>query len=487
MNATPKTTVAKIIASSALGAALIGGGVGTAAYNLIDVPPRSEFTSSAPTRAIAHVEIDDPDDVLTATDEERMLRDAQRLTSTDTVQQLRYIVFAKNRSNVNDSVEEYLRDKHPELIDEKHFADGVLIVGVGLDPRQAFIFAGEDVADQLDLRKGSHLDASLEAIKPGVKDGNIPAGLFAGARAASDVEMLADAKFAEKQSDRTTLTIVGTALGGAAACTAIGAAGALRRKREKALIQAQEDLAFIGKEYGELAGRLDSIDIRAHSLTSPLAHQRMRAEWADVRDRFLGLHQQVDSFGNLTVSSDPKLILEQAPQISSAADTARQVSYAEENIDTLFRLEHGDATLRKNEVIELRNDIVAAQGSVKKADSGLFQALANARSEADSLLEHTEEAHFLERYAMLLRDYQSALATLRQEQFSDVEDKTSQPSAPTVYEQGYRPGYGYADFVPFWALNSWHSDAIETQNAASSSTNSSFSSGFSGAGGSSSF
>ena len=37
----------------------------------------------------------------------------------------------------------------------------------------------------------------------------------------------------------------------------------------------------MGKEYGELATRLDQIDIRAHSLTSPFANATMRNEWEE--------------------------------------------------------------------------------------------------------------------------------------------------------------------------------------------------------------
>src|SRR5690625_6084013 len=105
--------------------------------------------------------------------------------------------FEENYDYVNDTVEEYLRDNRPDLIGDDYFADGVLIVGVGLDPRQAFIFAGEDVAEALDLRDSSHLDDALDAIKPGVKDNNIPAGLFAGANAATDISTLAEDRYNE--------------------------------------------------------------------------------------------------------------------------------------------------------------------------------------------------------------------------------------------------------------------------------------------------
>ena len=63
-----------------------------------------------------------------------MERDVERLDVPAVVQQLHYIVFEENDDNINDTVENYLRDNRPDLIGDEYFTDGVLIVGVGLDP-----------------------------------------------------------------------------------------------------------------------------------------------------------------------------------------------------------------------------------------------------------------------------------------------------------------------------------------------------------------
>src|SRR5699024_7240631 len=117
------------------------------------------------------------------------------------VEQLHYIVLEENDDNVNDTVENYLRDNRPDLIGDDYFTDGVLKVGVGLDPRQTCVFAGNAVAEKLHLRDISHLDKSLDYIKPGVKDNNIPAGLFAGANEATDISTLAQDRFDDANSD----------------------------------------------------------------------------------------------------------------------------------------------------------------------------------------------------------------------------------------------------------------------------------------------
>ncbi|WP_235923166.1 DUF5129 domain-containing protein [Corynebacterium lizhenjunii] len=483
-------TKAMTILGSAVAVGLLSGvGAGAVAYSATEVPQRSEFSVSAPIQqGINHVEVHDPDNVLSAEDEARLQRDAERIKAPDVVQQLHFLVFAHNHDNVNDTVEEYLRDNHPHLIGDESFAEGTLFVGVGLDPRQAFVFSGEDVAALLSLHKGHHLEAAIDAIKPGVKDNNIPAGLFAGAAAATNTEELAQSRYQDALNARTgTVAAAGLGTGGTAFAGVAGA-GFYRRNRRKKLAQAREDLAFITREYGELAQRLDAIDIRANSLTSPLAHATMRAEWEDVRDRFLNLHQQVDAYGGLTASDDPKKILAETDRIQEAADTTRQLSYAEDNIDRIFRIEHGDPEVRAREVSDLRADIMEAEASVDNTDSGLYRSLAAARAEADKLVAQPDSPDFLDRYTQLLKDYHTALTVLKKKQMSEVED-TNELHQPTIYESDYRAGYGYMGFVPFWTLDSWHNSNIEAaqSSTSSSSVNSGFSSGFSGAGGSSSF
>src|SRR5699024_11374252 len=86
-------------------------------------------------------DLHNPEGVLSADDEARLERDAERIDAPAVVEQLHYMVFEENDDNVNDTVEEYLRDNRPDLIGDDYFADGFLIVCVGLVPRQAFIFA----------------------------------------------------------------------------------------------------------------------------------------------------------------------------------------------------------------------------------------------------------------------------------------------------------------------------------------------------------
>ena len=472
----------------ALGGGALAGGVGAA----IDAPQRADFevanTAEMEITSTFSTEVHNPEGVLSADDEARLERDAERIDAPAVVEQLHYMVFEENDDNVNDTVEEYLRDNRPDLIGDDYFADGVLIVGVGLDPRQAFIFAGEDVAEALDLRDSSHLDDALDAIKPGVKDNNIPAGLFAGANAATDISTLAEDRYNDAVGDRIT-AVVGSGIGGGGAIFATGlGVGASRRSKAKKIAQARAEMSLVGKEYGQLAARLDQVDIRAHSLTSPFANATMRSEWEEVRDRFFHIHDQVDSLGNLTSRDSDEQFLKNADEIHQAALTTRELSYAEENIDKLYRLEHGDDVVRRTELQALRDDVVEAQVALDDAKSGLYLELQNLRERADSLMNSTQSPDFLDQYVILLGDYRTALEQLRKQKFNDLdESENTALTAPGITSPDYRAGYGYNNFVPFWALSTWHSTNSAAQSSGGSSANTGFSSGFSGAGGSSSF
>lgn len=431
--------------------------------------------------------VHNPDGVLSDADEQRLLDDANRLNAPAVVNELHYIVFANNDDNINDTVEEYLRDNAPQLIGDDYFTDGVLIVGVGLDPRQSFVFAGNDVADALDLWEGSHLDDAVNAIQPGVRDNNIPAGLFAGASFAMDTEQLATDRYNAAKSNRIAGMIgAGVGLGSVVLPASLGL-GFYRRSQARKAAKARAEFDVISRHYGDLAQRLDQIDIRAHSLSSPFANATMREQWTQVRDHFQAIHQQVSALPSLDSDTPDDTFRKHAEEIHEAAVTTRQVGYAEENIDKLFALEHGDATLRRNELSALREDMVEAQVSLDDTDSGLYRELERVRERVEELMAAPQAPDFLDQFALLLGDYRIVLEQLRAERLDDIKlDDATALRAPAIYDRDYRPGYGYNNFVPFWTITVWHESNQQTQSS-SGSSNTSFSSGFSGAGGSSSF
>lgn len=486
---------ARILGLSVAAAAILGGVAAGITAQIAPAPQPADyhFAAEGALAPAAHhtAEIDDPDNVLSEEDEARLMRESEHLPIPAVVQQLHYVVFAHNDDNVNDTMENYLRDEHPELIGTDYFADGTLFIGVGLDPRQSFVFAGNDVADALQLWEGRHQDDTTDAIKPGVKDNNIPAGLLAGAKTAVDIDKLGDAAYTEAASDRRWgIGALGVGTGALALATG-GIGGGFRRRKAKRAAQARAEFRLVSEDFGTLASRLDEIDIRAHSLSSPFADATMRQQWEEVRDRFLAIHKKVDKLEGLRSTSPDRDFVAHSNEITDAARTTRELSFAEKNIDILFKLEHGDVTVRRAEVQALREDLMDALLQEDDADSGIYRELTSIRARLESLEKDVDSSDFLDKFIVALRDYQTVLEHLKDERFTNLTDDPTPLRAPALYEPGYRPGYGVSSFVPYWALSAWHVDNTAHSSGSDSfgggSNVTTFSSGFSGAGGSSSF
>ncbi|MBC3185089.1 hypothetical protein H7347_00580 [Corynebacterium sp. zg-331] len=94
--------------------------------------------------------------------------------------------------------------------------------------------------------------------------------------------------------------------------------------------RAREDLDLVLGSYGEIAQRLEEIDIRANSLSSPLADAHLRDQWASVRDRFLALNEETSGAHGLSSldTDDDKVMAGQHGVIAKAATTIRHIETA---------------------------------------------------------------------------------------------------------------------------------------------------------------
>ncbi len=475
-----KGSAAKDWAAVIGASALLAVGGGAAGYALADVPDASEFAVSTREHA-AQLMISDPQNILSAEDEQRMERDAERLPHPDTVQTIHYLFLAEGRENVNDSAENFLRDNYPEQIGNDKFADGVLILGADMQSRNNFVFAGEDVADQLKIRKGQRLSEVLEEMKPGLRDDNLPAAAFAVANLAMDADAVQQWGADDAEGDRIGLAIAGGGIPSGAALIGGSIAATMRGKRRKKINQARADHALLASEYTGLSQRLDELDVRANSVSSAFANAEMRQQWSEVRDRFLRLH---DATQSNSVATDQQAY-ESADNLRDAAQTFEDASHAEDNINRLFAVEQGDGAARRNLLTDIREDIVRARSEVK--DNELKQGLAQLQERVDWLDQNPDSPKFLDTFVRVLGDYRVLLDTVKRREFSDVKEH-NELHTPRLTD----PGYVYSGYVPYVAMASWHSSNVEAAQAAQSSSsssgvNTSFSSGFSGAGGSSSF
>ncbi|OIR43646.1 DUF5129 domain-containing protein [Corynebacterium sp. NML130628] len=471
-------------------ALLIGGGIGAGTYATIDEPDPAHY-AIATTAEPADLILTNPDGLLTPADEAQLESNLQRITYPEVVRTIHILAFnnAENtRENINDTIEEYFRAHYPDDILDKHgFRDGTLVLAVDMAHRHHAIYAADDVDAVLGLDSESRTPSVIDAMVPGLQSNNVPAALFAGASLAMDTNRLQQERYQSAVDDRIGSGIGAGAVSGSLAGV-IGAAGVARRNRRRRLVeQAREDYALVTKEYADLAGRLDGINVRANSLTSAFADAELRRQWGEVRDRFLKLHDTVSGAGGIGSINinDNTQAYRARKQLADAAETLTHTSHAEDNINRLFNIEQGDATTRRTDLARLSDDITQARLSID--DARLRQELTSLEERVRDLDREPTSPTFLDDYLRLLADYRLTLDAIKTREFSDVKER-HELSAPTIYDKDY----WYPTYVPFVAMQSWHNTnvaAAESAAASSSSgsVNTTFSSGFSAAGGSGSF
>lgn len=464
--------------------ALLAMGAGGLAYTMSDVPTRSEVAvavGDAP-----DIVISDPDEVLSEEDLERLEENLDRLDHPEVVKDLHFIIFETNRENVSDDVEDYLQDNYPDLLDygKDDFADGALIIVLGLDPRQNGIYYGEDVAAELHLSPNSKRDNQiLDAMKPGVKNGNIQAGLFACADEAMDVTAAEDYVISEAEDDRNGSTLLAGGLGTGAGVVGSGGYIFARNRRRKNLDTARKDYSTVTTEYAALAQRLPELDIRANSVSSAFADAELRKEWEEVRDRFFSYHDVVSGVGGIGEINidDDKQALSNRKRLRNAAESVEHVSNAEDNINRMFRVEQGDAASRRSDLTSIREDVMKARQKVR--NDALRRDLTDLERRINELDQNPTHPQFMDLFVRVLGDYRFLMNAVKENEFSDVKDREKLQTV-RVYETGYF----YSGYHSYDRVDSWHRRNVELEREAQerassdSSSSASFSSGFSGSG-----
>ncbi|KAA0918112.1 DUF5129 domain-containing protein [Dietzia sp. ANT_WB102] len=429
------------------------------------------------------VGITDRAGVLSSGDQDLLRGETDRIAFPLQVTRVEYLVFDDDGDNLNDTTERFAQDARPDLVadDRKKWAPGTLIVANDTSSRKVGIYCGDDVCAALDLFEGRHLDGALEAMKDPMRRGNHAVGLLSGAQAAADPTVLAP----EPEGAPGWLP---WALGGAGVVAA-GAVGAgVAASRKKKATTARERYDRISREYGRIAGELTGLDVRANSLRSPLADAELRSQWEDVRDRFLSLDTVMGRIGDLRPDSTDAEFRAKAGDIDTAHTTVDQMLAAEQNIDQLFRMEQGDSDVRRRQLGDLHEDMLAAALGTK--DERLAAEARALDARADDLARDTRSADFMDRYARLVVDYRLVVEAIRAREMAGVETAkdAGDRHAPRLYDRDWRAGYGYNGFVPYYVVSSWHAHDVQAAQAASSSTNTGYSNAsFSGGGGSSGY
>lgn len=452
---------------------------------LLGIAPTALMPPAAFAQGAARaVEVIDLAEELSAEDEQLLLERTPGLALPAEVSDVTYILFPDNDDNLNDTVREFGEDERPDLIsgERDKWAPGALIVAVGLDPNRMGVYCGDDVCAAIGVYEEGRLDGILDRMETPLRNGNWAAGMLEGATAAGDPTAV-----------RETTSVpgwVGWAVGGGAAVLGVGGAGAglvlTRRSQAK---KAREQFDVVQRDYGRVAQELQAIDVRAHSLTSPLANDSLRRQWEEVKDGFLGLNRTFDELEGLTLGSPDAEFRRHRKPIATAHEQVTRMKTAEEHIELLASMEHGDAEVRRRELTELHEDVLAASGGIE--DQGLRERLSLLDARILDLRSRLGSPRFMDEFADLVTDHRVLVEAAQKRLYEESGTKTvskSDRTAPAVWDSGWRPAYGYGNYVPYAVVHSWHhADQQAAASSSSSATTGYSSGGFSGGGGSRGF
>ncbi|WP_158256074.1 DUF5129 domain-containing protein [Corynebacterium sp. 13CS0277] len=419
------------------------------------------------------------DPTITSADVDFLRKETDRIPFPPQVTHVDYVVFSSGADNLNDTTLAFATEQRRDLINatETKWAPGHLIAVVSLDPRRNGIYCGDDVCSALQLAGTSHLDYSLDAMKPSLRQGNIAAGLFEGVKAASDPTL--------RRTDNDTskgTSVWWLLLGGGSAALLLGY-GIRRGARQGAELTKRHNRLIT--EWSRVAHQLDDYDIRANSLTSVFADAQLRHEWTELRDGFVAVEEQLHTIPEAPTEQD---LAPYAQDLTEAERTLTMMKNAQNNIDVLYDVEHGDVQRRIIEATKLHLELQKALRTTD--DTAEIEQLRELDARALLLRDEPERDTFLDDFALLIADIAEITEAIAASHYSD----TTRRSTPKLTSYDWSLGTGYHDYVPLTVWETWHdydhapvASASDGSWGASSSSTSYSSGGFSGGGGSSSW
>lgn len=412
-----------------------------------------------------NVEIIDPDDILSESEEQDLSAYTEQAPLPEPITTVTFIVLRHANEPFNDFIVNYLKTNRPNLLNatQDKFADGSVTFALATESRLVGTNVSDDVNDVIHLLDNP--DRFADEMKPALRDGNWIAGLKTG------VDVVA-AGPEEPGSTIIPIAIISTL--GIGTLGGLSAAIAATRKKNRATTDEQYD--FISQNYGRLAQELTRIDVQANNLNNPLVDAELRSQWEDIRDDFLAIHEDMMNLPEFDGLKD-KTLYKHAKKIAAIHEKVEQVVAAEKNLETLHKLETGDIATRRNQLEDIRSDILSGSLNIEKPAHR--EAMTALQNRCDALFHQLESPQFISDYARLIKDYQTILTHVREEQFTHVPETTH---APALGSSDWRPGYGYNGYVPYMVMHTMNQEAQASVSSSSSSNSTTFSGGFSGAG-----
>lgn len=409
-----------------------------------------------------NVEIIDPHDVLTANDETSLSGYTASAQLPAVIDDVVFLVWRDAQEPLNDFVVNYLKTNRSDLLSESgnEFANGTVIFVLATDSRLTGIYVGEDVDQAIGLRKDP--DKIVDSMKPNFANGDWVNGLKTGVAAI------------EPYTPTFFDNYGGIILGATGGTVTLGISTWIFCRNRRL---ARREFDHISQNYGRLAQELTALDIRANNLNNPLVDAKLREEWIEIKEGFIGIHEDMAKLP-ATVG---KVRNRHRPALKRITNKLNDLLNAEQNINTLFKLETGDHNARQDAAQSLHIDLFRSSMETGAQHKATIEAL---DKQCMELAKNPEDPAFLEKYVRLLDEYRVVLDVVKKEKFTYIND---QQTAPSLKDSDWRPGYGYHGYAPFVLMQTWNDNNKPVSTTTSSGNSTLFSGGFSGAGSSGKF
>ena len=374
------------------------------------------------------VEFYDEDDLVPYNQEWVITQLSYDITFPEEVKRLAYVVFMENESDLSRSIS----TTYPaELLSEdgKQFADGTLIIAIGLNPKSKGIYCAPDVCEALGLNDSSHLNGARAAMDVHTSHNRYDRALLDAARAAADPET----------ANNYIPFWLKFAIGWfAAICILAALWGATRLVRNRQHSTAA-DIRWLTKNAPSISLGFKQVDIQVDALTSPLATPKLHQQWDSIAHemkQISTLTPSLPSGKEYAEEADHDAVEQSVPVMRNNVE-GFQTACA--NIEYLYALENGDPHVRELELKWLARDMRHTRSAIH--EDGI-----------SSLIERTqavspEDPAFIETLCKLYDEYMPFTEKLMSLK------KLEKRRVPSVWDFNWHPCYAYCELQTFESLH----------------------------------
>lgn len=398
----------------------------------------SLFAVPAAAAEPAEVLVYDYAEALTPQHEAMLRSETARIEFPTDIERVVYTSYVENTEDLTETFRLDFRHNNPELLNDDELNDGTLVLGVGLDPRTMAVDCSPDICEDLNITGPGRTTGILDQVAAPIENNMYEIGLLNGAKAAANPEIRRES--AEGAQTWQIFVVASLFL-----LLIVGAIFFWMRTRLLHELVAKQ--AFLHARLPELQQLKDRGDYNIASLDGPLSPPEIKRDWVGIKTEVEHLTPEVRHISRLDIEARASQLYSLSSEVRTCHAAVMKLINAVENVEVLNRIERNDDYLCMRELNYFIDDVAEARTRVARSGGGIAKRL-------DSIIDRAQDLHsglndFSARFAALMREYHSVLATLPD---SAYQRSRHSDAPPTLGDAHWHPGIGshYMPFVYAW-------------------------------------